>query len=72
MTGIPENKRLAELARQYSELSLSREEFGKQRKFLLDEVDAKYNDRKYKTVELVENIKNRIKNALNFWKKNSN
>ena len=72
MPGIPENKRLAELARQYAELTISPEEFGKQRRSLLDEVDAKYNDRKYRTAELVEDIKNKIKSALNFRKKNIN
>ncbi len=71
MPQIPENKNLEELTRKYSEMSMSREEFGRQRRILLDEVDAKYNNRNFKTAELVEDIKNKLKNSFNFWKKNN-
>lgn len=75
-----ENKQLVELSRQYSDVAISREEFSKKRRALLDEVDAKYNNRRYTKnellseikqmkTEIVSEIKNKVKEALDFFKK---
>lgn len=68
MAKVEENKRLAMLSRQYSDFVISRDEFNKQRRVLLDEVDAKYNNRNYLTTEIMSEIKNRVKEVIGFIK----
>lgn len=64
MDQIPENITLVELFRQYAEYIIPREEFCKQRRHLLDQVDAKYNGKHHTAKELVLDVKNKIKDAL--------
>jgi hypothetical protein len=68
MAKVEENKQLASLSRQYSNFEISREEFNKKRKALLDEVDAKYNNRHYMKTEIMLELKNKVKDALGFLK----
>lgn len=68
MAKVEENEQLAELSRKYADLVISREEFVKKRKILLDDVDARYNNRHYRVTEIMSEIKNKVKDAVKFVK----
>jgi hypothetical protein len=69
MAKLEENEQLAELSRDYADLVITREEFVRKRKVLLDDVDARYNNRHYRATELMAEIKNKVKDAVRFVKK---
>lgn len=56
------------MSRQFGECLLSRSEFNKQRRRLLDEVDGKYNNKHYLTTEIMSEIKNKVKDVFGFNK----
>jgi hypothetical protein len=68
MAKVEENEQLADLSRKYADLVITREEFVKQRKALLDDVDARYNNRHYRATEIMSEIKNKVKDAVRFVK----
>ncbi|MGD8559237.1 MAG: hypothetical protein PVF34_13535 [Gammaproteobacteria bacterium] len=69
MPKVEENDQLEKLSRQYADFVISREEYNKRRRTLLDEVDAKYNNRHYLASEIMSEIKSKLKDAVQFVKK---